>query len=235
MAKKTTPPTGSGGRKKNRWYHNLADSYKIVARTYTWLPIAMVALPVALIGGGFALAFTVGPKVMWILTSIMLAMLADMTLLSALLRPAMYTQIDGTVGSVYAVTSQIKRGWSVSEEPAAVSREQDIVWRIVGRPGVVLISEGPSNRVRPMLNNERKKIQRITQNAPVIFIEVGNQEGQTPLKKLNRKLRRLKNQMTKQEVPAVAVRLDAVGAKATSIPRGIDPNNTRANRRALRG
>ena len=233
MAKKTTPESSPG--KKNRWYNNLADSYRIVKRTYTWVPAAMIALPVAIIGGGLALAFTVGPLVMWIITSVMLALLADMLILSTLLRPAMYTQIDGTVGSVYAVTSQIKRGWSISEDPAAISKDQDIVWRIVGRPGVVLISEGPSNRVRPMLNNERKKIQRITQNAPVIFIEVGNGEGQIPLKKLNRKLRGLKTQLTKQEVPAVSVRLDAVGAKATAIPRGVDPHNTRANRRALRG
>ncbi len=232
---KNSSSSGSAAPKKARWYNNLADSYRIVARTYKWIPAAMIILPVVLIGGGVALGLTVGPAVMWIVTGVMMALLADMLLLSSLLRPAMYSQIDGTIGAVYAVISQIKRGWAVTEEPVQVTREQDLVWRMVGRPGVVLISEGPSSRVRPLLNNERKKVQRITQNAPVIFIESGHGDGQVPLKKLNRKLRGLKKELTKQEVPAVSMRLDAIGAKATAIPRGVDPNNIRANRRALRG
>ncbi len=31
------------------------------------------------------------------------------------------------------------------QQPSAFTREQDLVWRIVGRPSVVLISEGPTS------------------------------------------------------------------------------------------
>ncbi len=235
MAKTSSAGANSAAPSKKRWYHNLIDSYRIVARTYKWIPIALIAAPILVLALGLTLAFTVGPPVMWIITGVMLAVLVDMVLLSSLLRPAMYSQIDGTVGAVYAVISQIKRGWAITEEPVQVSKEQDIVWRIVGRPGVVLISEGPSSRVRPLMNNERKKINRITQNAPVILIETGHGEGQVPLKKLSGALRKLKKQLTKQEVPAVAMRLDAIGSKTAAMPRGVDPNNIRAGRKAMRG
>ncbi|MFT0763162.1 DUF4191 domain-containing protein [Scrofimicrobium sp. R131] len=225
----------SSAPKKNRWYKNLADSYRIVARTYKWVPYAMIILPILLLGGSVALGMVLKPVWMWLITGVMLALLADMLILSTLLRPAMYSQVDGTVGSVYVVISQIKRGWVINDQPVQVTREQDLVWRIVGRAGVVLISEGPSNHVRPLLVNERKKINRITANAPVVFIECGHDEGQIPLKKLPRKLRSLKKQLTKAEVPAVAMRLDAIEAKSSPIPRGVDPNNVRMNRRALRG
>ena len=236
MAKKSpASDTDAAAPKKRRWYQNLADSYRIVSRTYKWIWVALIGLPVLIIGGAVAWGIAADRVPLFVMTGVMLALLADMTLLSTLLRPAMYKQIDGTVGAVYAVLSQIKRGWSISADPAVVSRDQDIVWRIVGAPGVVLISEGPSARVRPLLRNERKRIGRVAQNVPVIFIECGHDEGQVPLSKLNRQLRRHKKTLSKADVPVVAARLDAVGSKSMAIPRGVDPKNPRGSRRALRG
>ena len=45
----------------------------------------------------------------------------------------------------------------------------------------------------------------------------------------------MKKVLTKQEVPAVANRLTAIGNRGIPIPKGVDPTNTRANRKALRG
>ena len=46
--------------------------------------------------------------------------------------------------------------WAVT--PAvAVSRNEDMVSRVIGKPGVILVSEGAPSRVGHMLANERKK------------------------------------------------------------------------------
>lgn len=226
--------------KKRRWYNNIADAYKITARTYSWIGWALGGLTVVLIALGVLVGVLTGggralPIITWALTGLMLALLLDMTLLSLLVRRAMYSQIDGTVGSVYAVISQIKRGWIVSEQPIAANRDQDVVWRLIGRPGVVFISEGPSTRVRSLLSQERKKVNRVAQNVPVHLIEVGHGEGQVPLAKLEGALRKLKKILTKEEVPAVSARLNALQTTAAPIPKGIDPTKVRANRRAMRG
>ncbi len=232
MAKKDSSAPSSAKAGKRRWYHNLKDSYTVVQRSYKWTPIALIAMPVIVIGGGIFFAVTGSSKFLPIFTGILLALTLDMALLTTLLRPAMYKQLEGKIGAVYAVISQIKRGWVYDEEPVAVNRHQDLVWQLVGRPGVVLISEGPSSRVRGMLTNEQKRIRRAVQNVPVTFIEVGTDEGQVRLTKLNRKLRGLKKALTKQEVPAVANRLRAIKSRTTPVPKGVDPYNTRANRKA---
>ncbi|QWW18743.1 DUF4191 domain-containing protein [Schaalia sp. 19OD2882] len=233
MSEKTPSP------KKRRWYHNLADAYTITARTYTWIPWALAGAALASITIALVLAWatsgTLATYLSWGLVGVLTGALAAMALLAWLVRPAMYQQIDGTLGAVYAVLSQIKSGWIVSEEPIAGTRNKDIVWRIIGRPGVVLISEGPSSRVRPLLEAERKKVMRVAKNVPVHLIEVGNDDHQVPLKKLEGTLRRLKNVLTKEEVPAISQRLAALSRAGASIPKGVDLTRVRPSRRALRG
>lgn len=231
MAENTAPP-----QKKRRWYNNLVDAYKITQRSYPWIGWVLIGLAVVLVAlGVLVAALTHGNYVMWVITAVMLALLADMSLLSLLVRRAMYRQIEDTAGAVAAVTTQIKRGWIVSETPLAMTREKDILWRIIGRPGVVLISEGVSSRVRPLMRQERKRINRIAQNVPVHLIEVGKAEGQVPLAKLERTLRKLPKTLTKEEVPAVSQRLNALQSTVAPIPKGIDPLKARPNRRAMRG
>ncbi|WP_099333131.1 DUF4191 domain-containing protein [Actinomyces minihominis] len=235
MAKKDKSPKPAGAPKKQRFYHTLIDAYKVVKRTYPWIGIALIAIPVVLIGLGIVFGILWNRAIFLPITGILLAGTIDMVLLAYLIRPAMYRQLDGRIGSVYAVISQIRRGWIVEEEPVAANKSQDIVWRLVGRPGIVLISEGPSSRVRALLIAEKRRLSRAVANVPIIFVEVGHEEGQVPLAKLNRHLKGLKKHLTKQEVPAVANRLNALGHKAIPIPKGVDPNNMRANRKALRG
>lgn len=231
MADKTPSPM-----KKRRWYHNLADAYRITARSYPWLKWVLAAIVVVSIAANILIALlTQGSLVLWTLTGVMTGILLSMLLLSYYAPRAMYTQIEGTVGAVYAVLSQIKRGWIVYEQPVNATREQDLVWRIVGRPGVVLISEGPASRVQPLLAAERKKIHRVVQNVPVHVIQVGTGEGQVRLPDLQSRLRKLKNVLTREEVPSVSQRLNALTSRSAPIPKGVDPNRVRMNRRALRG
>ena len=222
--------------KKRRWYHNLADAYRITKRTYGWITWALIGAAVVMIALGVLIAAVTDRSwVMWTITGILFALLADMSLLSFLVRRAMYAQIDGKVGSVYAVTSQIRRGWIISDQPVAANKEQDLIWRLIGRPGVVLVTEGPTQRVQSLVNQEKRKIHHATLNVPVIVINVGNEEGQVPLGKLQGHLRHLKKKLTTQEVPVVSQRLNALNRNLANIPKGVDPNKVRMNRRALRG
>lgn len=232
MAEKTKAPA----EKKRRWYRNLADAYRITQRTYPWIGWALGGIAVVVIALSVLVAvLTHANIVLWVLTGVMLSVLLGMVLLSTLVRRAMYAQIDGTAGAVYAVISQIKRGWIISEQPVAANREQDVIWRLIGRPGVVFISEGPSSRVRPLLAAERKRVNRVAQNVPVILIQSGHEEGQVPLGKIERQLKKQKNVLTKEEVPAISQRLNALQSTGLPIPKGVDPTKARPSRRAMRG
>lgn len=220
--------------KKRRWYHAYVDAYTVTARTYPWVGWAMGSLVIITMAVAITVGVLRGGLVWTLISGVLFAVMLALLLLVMLVRPATYKQLDGTTGAVYSVVGQT-RGWMVDEMPAQITKEGDIVWRLIGRPGVVLISEGPPSRALSLLQTERKTVSRIVTNVPVIIIQSGHESGQVPLAKLPGKLRRLKNKLTKQEIPAVANRLTAVGTKTTQIPRGVDPKNPRMNRRALRG
>jgi len=106
-----------------------------------------------------------------------------------------------------------------------VARNQDMVHRSVGRAGIVLTGEG-SNSVRTMMADEKKKVERFAPGVPVIEILVGNEEGRTPIRKLQRQMRRLPKKLSAHQMREVRARLKAVGGMSMPIPKG--PMPTRA-------
>jgi len=220
---------------KRRFYQNVLDAYRLTARTYPALPWILLGAAALVIAVFMLLAFLTNTSwIGWLVIGIMGSITAALAILSFLARRALYAQVEETAGAVKVALSQIQRGWIIPEQPVAFTREQDLVWRIVGRPGVVLISEGPASRVRPLLQSEAKRVTKVMRNVPVHQIQVGREDGQTALKDLQRALRGLKNVLTAEEVPQVSARINALRSNEPPIPKGIDPLRARASRRARR-
>lgn len=235
MADRNTPSAPA----KRRWYHNLADAYRVTKRTYPWVGwvlalIVVLALAVS-IAVCVALKLSIVSTVGWVIVGVTAAFFVDTMVLTRLLTNATYQQMNGVKGAVNWVLGQIKRGWSVESEPIAMTKKQDLVWRMVGRPGIVLISEGPAGRVRTLLEDAERKCRRVAQSVPVHAIQVGDGEGQVPLKDLMKTVKRLPKAIAKDEVPIVAKRLDSMRARGQNMPRGVDPARAKINRRMFRG
>jgi hypothetical protein len=107
------------------------------------------------------------------------------------------------------------------------NRNGDLVYRAIGRPGVVLVGEGVPSRVAPLLAQEKKKYARVVPDVPVHDFQVGSGEGQVPLRKLSRELMKLPRLITAAEVSQVDKRLKAVGSLNLPIPKGPLPRNAR--------
>lgn len=155
---------------------------------------------------------------------------------------AAYSQIEGQAGAAGAALSSIRRGWYTEREPVAadVARPGDVasaavVYRALGRPGVVLVGEGPSGRVKKLLAKEAKRVERVAPGVPVTTMVVGNGEDEVPLTKLASKVQRLRPSITKDEMAMVNKRLKALGGMRAPIPQGVDPTRARMDRRAMRG
>jgi hypothetical protein len=116
-----------------------------------------------------------------------------------------------------------------------VNRQQDLVFRGVGRAGVVLVSEGPAHRVQRMLDDERRRTTRVIQNVPVTTIQVGGEAGQVPLPKVARQVQKMKKQLTRAEAGEVGKRLKALGGVRLPVPKGVDPLRARPDRKGMRG
>lgn len=212
---------------------SLAQNWSMTRKSYPALPFE--------VAGFFLAAFLVIFIPVWLLlnwvTALLLAipagLLAATFWFSRRAMRAAYKQIDGQPGAAAAVIQSIRgNNWAVT--PAvAVNKSQDIITRVVGRPGVVLVSEGPSNRVTTMLANERKRTARWVPEVPIYEIQVGNEEGQVPLLKLQSQLAKLPKNLRGGEITDIRRRLDALGsaANAMPIPKGPMPTSSRQVRR----
>lgn len=222
--------------KKTRWYHQVWQAYQMTRQqdpAVTWLILA-VFVGIIVLGQLLGLFFL--SWWWWLLVSIPFALLGGMFTLTRRAERAAYSRIEGQPGAAMSALGTIRRGWTFTEEPVAVApRTQDLVFRGVGRPGVVLIGEGPAHRIGKLLESERKRTARVLQGVPITLIEVGREEGQTPLPQLARKVQRLKPQLTKQETGEVLKRLTALGAVKMPVPKGVDPMRARPDRKGMRG
>ncbi len=146
---------------------------------------------------------------------------------------AAYGSIEGQPGAAAAVIQSIRGNKWPMTPAVAVNKSQDMISRVVGRPGVILISEGPASRVTSMLANERKKTARWVPDIPIYEIQVGLEADQVTLKKLQKTLTKLPRNLRGGEVTQVRRRLDALGnaANALPIPKGPMPTSARATRR----
>jgi len=189
--------------------------------------------------GVVAVSFLVGYLLEnWItglIIGIPLGLLAATLIPSRRAERAAFAQIENQPGASGAALGTLKRGWITEDQPVAVNpRTQDAVFRAIGRPGVVLVSEGPTHRVRPLVDAERKRLARILPNVTVHVIETGRGEGQTPISQVAKKMNKLDKELTKLEVSAVSKRISSLGNRLP-IPKGIDPYKARPDRKAARG
>lgn len=222
--------------KKKRWYSYLAEAHRVAKRTYPWVTWALLGASILALALSLVIAALTSNWILWSIFGVLLALTAPLFLLTELVKRASYKQIEDIPGASSAVMGQIKRGWAISEEPVRFNpRTKDLIFRAIGRPGVVLVAEGKGAGIQKLIREERQAIKRVAPSAPVCVIQVGKEEGQVPIAKLQRALRKLPKQITNREVAALTTRLQAVNPNQLPIPKGIDPMKVHANRRAMRG
>ncbi len=149
---------------------------------------------------------------------------------------AALSQIEGKPGAAAAALGMLRRGWKT--EPAiAVTKQQDVVTRVVGPPGIVLIGEGNVNRLRPLLTSERRKHERVTSETPIHEVVVGNDPGQVPLAKLTKHVTKLGRQVKPAQMTDVLARIRALDANRSNIPmpKGPLPTSMKGMRGQQRG
>ncbi|MFO7778384.1 MAG: DUF4191 domain-containing protein [Nitriliruptoraceae bacterium] len=159
---------------------------------------------------------------------LLFAMLGALAVFNRRASKAQFAAIEGQPGAAAAVLQSLRGQWFVT--PAvAVNAKQDMVHRVVGRCGIVLVGEGAPQRVKGLLAKERKRMQRATGEVTVTTLVVGDRENETPLRKLQVTLSKLPRELKKGEVPKLERKLKPLD-RDLPIPKGVDPMSA-ANRR----
>jgi hypothetical protein len=199
--------------------------------------------------GSFALGAVVGFALFWVLPgsgviglimSIVGALLGGLLVMMIVFgrraQHAAYKRLEGQPGGAAAALTMLRRGWT-TEPAVAFNKQQDVVHRVVGPPGIVLVGEGNPNRLKPLLTSERKRHERVLYEVPVTEIIVGDGEGQVPLPKLVRHVMKLGRKVKPAEITDLINRLKAIDATRGKVPlpKGPVPTSMKGMRGNLRG
>ncbi len=201
--------------------------------------------------GSFLLGAAVGFTVFWLLLptdgvlgiiitavgAVLLGTLLAMIVFGRRAQRAAYAQMEGQPGAAAAALRML-RGRSWKTDPViGFTKQQDVVHRVVGPPGIVLVGEGNPNRLRQLMLSERRKHERVAADVPIHEVICGNGEGEVPLPKLARHVQKLGRKVKPAEMTDVLYRIRALDANRSNIPlpKGPVPTNMKGMRSQMRG
>ena len=156
---------------------------------------------------------------------VLLGVLVGMILFGRFAQSTQYAAIEGQPGAAAAVLENMRGNWTVTPAIAA-NRNLDVVHRAVGRPGVILVGEGSPTRLASLLAAEKKRVARVAYEVPIFEFQVGNEDGQIPISKLQRKIMRLPRNLKAGAVSDLNHRLKAL-QPSLQAPKGPMPRNIR--------
>jgi Domain of unknown function (DUF4191) len=139
---------------------------------------------------------------------------------------AQYAAVESQGPGAAAAVLQSLRGGFTTTPAIAANRNMDIVHRTVGKPGVILVGEGNPARLPSLLAAEKKRIARIANQIPIYDFQVGDAEGQVPIRQLNKKIMKLPRNLKGQTVAELNFRLNALPAQL-QMPKGPVPRTAR--------
>jgi Domain of unknown function (DUF4191) len=214
MAKKSDPAIG-------RWVFGAGLLGLVVGFGIFWLVVgrgSTLGLALSVVGG------------------LMVGVLAGLIIFSRRAQRAVYGQMEGQLGAAAGALGLLKRGWTV-DNAIAFTKQQDVVHRVIGPPGIVLVGEGSPGRLKALMTSERKRHERVAVDAPVHEVVVGHGDDQVPLAKLSRHVQKMKRQVQPADITDILARLKAIDASrpVLPMPKGPVPTSMKGLRGQMRG
>jgi hypothetical protein len=230
MAKNDAP------EEKTSRLKQIVSAYKLTQKSDPTVGLVLAGIFLGIVALAVLGGFLVGPLVVWIPLGVALGFLAATLVFGRKVEKAAYSQIEGQAGAAASALQTLRRGWNVT--PAvAVTKNADIVHRVVGRPGIILVGEGQASRVKNLLTAEAKKHSRVAGGAPVTQIVAGQGEGEIDIRKLTKYVMKLPAVLQPSEITDLLQRLKALDAVRPQVPmpKGPVPSSLKGARQAMRG
>jgi len=214
------------------------QTYKMTKKSDRRIGLLLILAFVVAAAVGFAIFYVLpGPDLVFAIPgAIVFGILAALIVFSRRAQKAAYAQMEGQRGSAAAALRMLRKGWK-TDPVVAFNKQQDVVHRVIGPPGIVLVGEGNANRVKQLLATERRKHERVVSETPVHEIICGNDEGEVPLTKLVRHITKLGRKVKPGEMTDILSRLRALDANRSNIPlpKGPVPTSMKGMRGNARG
>ncbi|HEX7658637.1 MAG TPA: DUF4191 domain-containing protein [Pseudonocardiaceae bacterium] len=195
------------------------QAFNMQRREDKWL-IPLMVTPIVL-GGllGFLIGLIWGVQWMALPLGVVLGVLIAVIIFGRRVQNNVFGKAEGQPGAAGWVLGQLRGKWNVTQ--AVVGTAQlDAVHRAIGPAGIVLVAEGAPHRVKGLLAQEKKRVARVVGTTPIYDIIVGNDEGQVPLRRLQRHIMKLPRNINGSQIDSLETRLAALNSKGMPLPKG---------------
>ncbi|MFC7344148.1 DUF4191 domain-containing protein [Saccharopolyspora griseoalba] len=176
----------------------------------------------------------------WVFLPVGLAfgLLAAVVIFGRRVQSTVYKKADGQPGAAGWALDNLRGRWVLNQAVSGTA-QLDAVHRLIGRPGIVLVGEGATHRIKGLMAQEKKRVARIVGETPIYEIVVGSEEDQVPLSKLQSRIMKLPRNIGPKQIDELENRLEALANRSgNAMPKGPVPqgakmrNMQRAVRRA---
>jgi len=205
------------------------DAYRLVKKESPSGIVIPILSFFAVAAIGIGIGISVGHPIYLGFISLPLAFLVAFFLFTRFANTAAFASIEGQLGASASVLMSIKRGF-ITTPAVSVSRNQDMVHRVSGKAGIILVGEG-TQAVRALIQDERKKMERFLSGVPVTEVLVGENAGQVSIRKLHKHLKKLPKKLSTAQLREVRARLRSVGGLNIPMPKGPMPTSAKMPRR----
>jgi Domain of unknown function (DUF4191) len=227
--KNVESPAKGDAPKKQSQLAVVKDAYKLVKKESPLAVIWCLLVFVLVLTFGVIIGNNLGHPIYAGFITLPVAFLAAFFLFTRYANVAAYSSIEGQIGAGASVLMSIRRGF-VTTPAVNVNRDQDMVHRVSGKAGIILVGEGGFG-VKTLMQDERRKMERFLSGVPVTEVVVGDGQGQVSIRKLQKHLRKLPKKLNTVQLREVRARLRSVGGLNMPMPKGPMPTNQRIPRR----
>jgi hypothetical protein len=234
MAKPANPPASLKGRKARKAARagqpkrskQILEAFNLTrSRDKRLVPYMLLAFVVTA-GVFFGIGELLGSPIIFTIFGVVSGSLVAFIVFGQRAQGSALSEIEGQPGAAAAIIENMRGDWRLTPNVAA-TRNMDVVHRVVGKPGVILVGEGSTERLQPLLADQRKRVQRVASGTPIEILIVGVEPGQIRLRKLQRKMTRLPRTFKGPTVDEIEGRMRALGTLPIPIPKGPMPKGAR--------
>ena len=227
--KNVEAPAKGDAPKKQSQLAVVKDAYRLVKKDSPLAVIWCLLVFALVLTFGVIIGNNLGHPIYAGFITLPVAFLAAFFLFTRYANVAAYASIEGQIGAGASVLMSIRRGF-VTTPAVNVNRDQDMVHRVSGNAGIILVGEGGFG-VKTLMQDERRKMERFLSGVPVTEVVVGDGQGQVTVRKLQKHLKKLPKKLNTVQLREVRARLRSVGGLNMPMPKGPMPTNQRIPRR----
>lgn len=196
------------------------------------LPLCLAAFfgPLVLF---LAIGLLVGRPFLMTFIGLLVGLLVTALVFGRRVQQTAYAGVEGQLGAAAAVLNTMRGNWRVT--PAVgFNRDQELVHRVVGRPGVILVAEGQHRGTRNLIAAQKRTLSRVIGDVPVYDVLVGDADGMVPLRGLEKHFTKLPRNIKPKAVNELDTKLKALGTNSLPIPKGPMPKGGKVPRGKVR-